>query len=37
MPAVSRRQQRYLYWKFGRAWVKTHHFDKLKKGAKKGK
>ena len=27
MPAVSRRQQRYLYWKFGPSWVKAHHFD----------
>lgn len=27
MPAKSRRQQRYLYAKFGEAWVKAHHFD----------
>ena len=27
MPAKTRRQQRYLYWRFGPAWVKAHHFD----------
>lgn len=27
MPAKSKRQQRYLYWKFGEAWVKKHHFN----------
>lgn len=41
MPAVSRKQQRYLYAKFGSAWVHRHHFDivqkrlKQLKGAKK--
>lgn len=29
MPAVSRRQQRYLFANFGEAWVKAHHFDRL--------
>lgn len=33
MPAKSRRQQRLLYARFGRAWVKRHHFDKLKRAA----
>lgn len=27
MPARSRRQQRYLAWKFGPAWLRAHHFD----------
>lgn len=27
MPAVSKAQQRYLYAKFGAAWVHAHHFD----------
>ena len=27
MPAKSRKQQRYLYMRFGPAWVKAHHFD----------
>lgn len=30
MPARSRRQQRALYAKFGRAWVKAHHFDTVR-------
>jgi hypothetical protein len=29
MPAVSRKQQKYLYAKFGSAWVHAHHFDKV--------
>lgn len=29
MPAVSRRQQRYLYARFGERWVRRHHFDRL--------
>ena len=29
MPSMTRRQQRYLEHKFGHAWVKKHHFDKL--------
>lgn len=37
MPAKSRRQQRYLYWKFGEAWVKKHHFDKTEPKKKKKK
>ena len=35
MPAKSRKQQRYLYAHMGQAWVKSHHFDKIKKKAKK--
>jgi hypothetical protein len=35
MPAASRKQQKYLYAKFGRAWVKKHHFDHLKRKGKK--
>lgn len=36
VPAKSRKQQRYLYAKFGAAWVKRHHFNRLaKKGRKK--
>lgn len=27
MPARSEAQRRYLYAKFGPAWVKAHHFD----------
>lgn len=27
MPAVSEAQRRYLYAKFGAAWVKKHHFN----------
>lgn len=27
MPAVSERQRRFLFAKFGEAWVKRHHFD----------
>jgi hypothetical protein len=27
MPAKSEAQRRYLYAKFGEAWVKAHHFD----------
>lgn len=27
MPAESEAQRRYLYAKFGAAWVKRHHFD----------
>ena len=34
MPAKSRRQQRYLFAKFGEAWVKAHHFDRLSTGAR---
>lgn len=35
MPAKSEKQRRYLYMKFGKAWVKAHHFDKVEKGRKK--
>lgn len=27
MPAKSEAQRRYLFSKFGAAWVKKHHFD----------
>lgn len=27
MPAVSEAQRRYLYMKFGPAWVVRHHFN----------
>ena len=37
MPAKSRKQQKYLFAKKGEAWVKAHHFDKLKKKRKKSK
>jgi hypothetical protein len=30
MPAKSRKQQRYLYATKGEAWVKAHHFDRVK-------
>jgi hypothetical protein len=29
MPAKSDRQRRYLYAKFGAAWVKRHHFERV--------
>lgn len=35
MPAKSRKQQRFLYAKFGAAWVKAHHFHKVKPGPKR--
>jgi hypothetical protein len=35
MPAKSRKQQRALFAKKGAAWVKAHHFDKLKRGGGK--
>lgn len=37
MPARSRRQQKYLYAKFGEDWVKKHHFDNKLKDDKKSK
>lgn len=37
MPSKSNKQRRYLFHKFGKAWVKRHHFDKVKKGGKKKK
>ena len=27
MPAKSEKQRKFLYSKFGPAWVKKHHFD----------
>jgi hypothetical protein len=37
MPAKSDRQRRYLYAKFGAAWVKRHHFDRTEDAkARKG-
>ena len=27
MPAKSEAQRKYLYMKFGEAWVKRHHYD----------
>lgn len=35
MPAASRKQQRYLYARFGEAWVKRHHFDEVKRKRRK--
>jgi hypothetical protein len=29
MPARSKKQRAYLYHKFGKAWVKKHHFTKV--------
>jgi hypothetical protein len=34
MPARSERQRRYLFAKFGEAWVRRHHFDRLADDAK---
>ncbi len=31
MPAKSRKQQKFLYARFGKAWVKKHHFNKIAK------
>jgi len=30
MPAKSRKQQKFLFATKGEAWVKAHHFDKVK-------
>lgn len=27
MPAKSKKQRKFLNWKFGHGWVKRHHFD----------
>jgi len=27
MPAVSEAQRRYLFWRFGPAWARRHHYD----------
>ena len=32
MPASSEKQRRFLFHKFGEAWVKKHHFDKVDPG-----
>lgn len=32
MPAESKKQSRFLNWKFGHDWVKAHHFDNPTKG-----
>lgn len=37
MPSVTEKQRRYLYMKFGEAWVKKHHFNKLKRAKRKKK
>lgn len=37
MPSQSERQRRYLFWKKGAAWVKRHHFDKVRKRRKRKK
>jgi len=37
MPSKSRKQQRYLFSKFGEAWVRSHHFDELAKRKPKAK
>ena len=35
MPAKSAKQRRYLFHRFGKAWVKRHHFDKVRRRKKK--
>lgn len=35
MPAKSRKQQRYLAHRFGWAWVRRHHFNRIKKRRKR--
>jgi hypothetical protein len=35
MPSRSNKQRRFLEHKFGHAWVKRHHFDKVKKSKKR--
>lgn len=35
MPSHSERQRRYLFARFGKAWVEKHHFDTLAPGAPK--
>lgn len=37
MPSRSKKQRKALYAKFGPAWVKAHHFDKVKPKKKKAK
>jgi hypothetical protein len=34
MPAVSEKQRRYLYARFGKEWVKRHHFDVVRAAIK---
>jgi hypothetical protein len=36
MPSRSKKQRSYLRRKFGNAWVKRHHFDKVRR-KRKGK
>lgn len=37
MPAVSEKQRRALYAKFGKGWVNEHHFNKVRPPKKKRK
>jgi len=37
VPSRSEKQRRYLYARFGAAWVHKHHFHKLKKKKTKRK
>ena len=35
MPSRSKKQRRYLFATKGKAWVKRHHFDKVRRRKKK--
>ena len=35
MPAKSKKQRRFLFARFGKDWVKKHHFDKVESKPKK--
>lgn len=35
MPARTHKQRRFLERKFGHAWVKRHHFHRVKKSKRK--
>jgi hypothetical protein len=35
MPAKSEKQRRFLFATKGAAWVKKHHFDRLRRRRKK--
>jgi hypothetical protein len=37
MPSRSEKQRKYLYARFGAAWVKRHHFHVVKPKRKKAK
>ena len=37
MPSRSEKQRKYLYYKFGAAWVKKHHFNKVVRKKKRKK